>query len=106
LVDVRDTAGPAGYTGFQVARHGVILAGYSNGLRIGPCVVNGRLSSILEIGMQSAFVECAAGDRAGDEVVLLSDDLTEQQVAAAWPATPQTAQLTLASMGERTYSAR
>jgi alanine racemase len=104
LVEVRDSRGPAGYTGFQVARHGVILAGYSNGLRLGPCLVNGRRSRILEAGMQSAFVECAAGDRVGDEVVLVGDGLAEQDVAAAWNATPQAVLLKMASMGERRYT--
>lgn len=105
LAAVADSAGPAGYTGFEVARHGVILAGYSHGLRAGPCVVNGRRSRLLEVGMQSAFVECAAGDRAGDEVVLLGDGLAEQDVAAAWGCTPHEVVLRMTGMGERTYAA-
>jgi alanine racemase len=80
LVAATDSAGPAGYTGFEVARHGVILAGYSHGLRAGPCAVNGRPTRLLEVGMQSAFVECAPGDRAGDEVVLLGG-VAEQDFA-------------------------
>jgi len=43
LVDARDTRGPTGYSGFvsSTGRHGVILAGYSNAVRPGPCTVNG-----------------------------------------------------------------
>jgi alanine racemase len=103
LIDVRDSAGPAGYTGFSVARHGLILAGYSNGLRPGPCRVNGRPSRILEVGMQSAFVECEPADRAGDPVVLLGDGLTEQEVASAWQASEQEVIGQMAGLGERRY---
>ena len=69
LVDERKSHGPVGYSRFTAPRHGVILAGYSNGLRIGPCIVNGRRSRILEVGMQSSFVETVESDRIGDEVV-------------------------------------
>ena len=106
LVAVADAAGPAGYTGFEVARHGVILAGYSNGLRAGPCAVNGRPARLLEVGMQSAFVECSAGDRVGDEVVLLGDGIAEQDVAASWQCTPHEVVLRMTGMGERTYAGR
>jgi alanine racemase len=104
LVEVRDATGPAGYTGFQVARHGIFLAGYSNGLRKGLCRINGRTTRILEVGMQSAFIECAPGDRVGDEVTLLGDGLTEQDVAQAWGTSPQEALFRLCGMGERVYS--
>jgi alanine racemase len=105
LVDARDTRGPAGYGGFvsPTGRHGVIPAGYSNGLRPGPCVVNGVRRSILEVGMQSAFVELGSADKAGDEVVLLGDGLGEDDVAAAWSVSPHHALLLLASMGRRNY---
>lgn len=105
LVEVRDSHGPAGYTGFEVPRHGVILAGYSNGLRVGPCRVNGRASRVLEVGMQSAFVECAVGDRVGDEVVLLGDGLKLEAVAAQWNATPHETLLRMAGAGEKEYAA-
>lgn len=104
LVEVRDLRGPAGYTGFSVPRAGVILCGYANGLRIGPCTVNGRPSRILEVGMQSAFVECAAGDRVGDEVVLLGESVSEDAVAAAWGSPPQTVLVQLARAGERAWT--
>jgi len=106
LLEVHDSAGPVGYTGFTPAtgRHGVVPAGYSNGLRPGPCLVNGRPSRVLEVGMQSAYVECAPTDRAGDEVVLLGDAPSEDAVAAAWGTTPQLVLVHLCAAGERHYS--
>ena len=98
LLDVRQTRGPAGYTGFQAATHGVIGAGYAHGLRPGPCQINGHNARVIEVGMQSAFVECSAGDRPGDEVLLLGDDLDEATVAAAWGASPHSVLLALARM--------
>lgn len=103
LVEVRKSTGPAGYTGFQSAYHGVILAGYFHGLRPGPCLVNGRPARVLEVGMQSAFIQTDAADRAGDEVVLLGDSLTEQQVADAWGTTPHEALVRLTGAGTRHY---
>jgi alanine racemase len=105
LVDTRDARGPTGYSGFisSTGRHGVILAGYSNALRPGPCTVNGVRREIREVGMQSAFVELGPGDRVGDEVVLLGDGLTEENVGAAWAASPQNALLHLAGSGPRIY---
>ena len=105
LVEVHDARGPAGYTGFTTTtnRHGVILMGYSSGLRPGPCSVNGERRRVVEVGMQSAFVELGAGDRVGDEVVLLGDGVTESDVAAAWGGSPQEALTTLARSGRRTY---
>lgn len=104
LVDARDGRGPAGYTGFTARRHGVILAGYSNGLRPGPCLVGGRRRRVVEVGMQSAFVALEPGDGAGDEVTLLGDTLTEDEVAAAWGCTPHEALVRLSGTGRRVYS--
>ena len=103
LVEARDSTGPAGYGGFVVNRHGVILAGYSNGLRPGPCLVNGRPSRVLEVGMQSAFVECAAGDRAGDEIVLLGDGVELDAIASQWRTSQHEALLRLAELGPKNY---
>ena len=100
---MRDSSGPAGYTGFVVPRHGVVLCGYTNGLRPGPCLVNGRRSRMLEVGMQSAFVECGPGDRVGDEVVLLGDGIEEAEVAKAWGTTPHNVLTALAGAGERAW---
>lgn len=103
LVEVRKSTGPAGYSGFESDHHGVILAGYSHGLRPGPCLVNGRPARVLEVGMQSAFIQTDAADRAGDEVVLLGDSLTERQVADAWGTTPQEVLVRLTGTGSRQY---
>jgi alanine racemase len=103
IVEARSSAGPAGYGGFHVPRFGVILCGYSGGLRPGPCLVNGRRSRVIEVGMQSSFIELAQGEGAGDEVVLLGDDLTEADVAAAWNCSPQEVLVRLCAAGERRY---
>jgi alanine racemase len=103
LVEERESTGPAGYSGFVSTRHGVILAGYSHGLRLGPCIVNGRRSRILEVGMQTSFVETIAGDRIGDEVVLLGDMLAEADVAADWKTSPQEVLTRLCGAGIREY---
>lgn len=88
LVEVRDSTGPAGYSGFHVPRFGVILMGYSQGLRTGPCMVNGNRSRILEVGMQTAFVEVTRDTRAGDEVALLGAGLPVTEIAKVWKTSP------------------
>lgn len=103
LVETRRGAGPAGYGGFIAPYHGVILAGYSNGLHPGPCLINGRPTRLLEVGMQSAFVETTALDQVGDEVTLLGDTVTEDPIATAWNCGPHEALLRLASAGMRQY---
>ena len=106
LIDARDSRGPVGYTAFEspTGRHGVIHLGYSNGLRHGPVIVNGKRQRIIEIGMQSAYVSLDRTDKTGDEVVLLGDDLKATELAAEWKASPQQALLTLTSMGEKVYA--
>ncbi len=103
LVEVKDSSGPAGYTGFCVPRFGVILAGYSNGMRVGPCLVNGKERRVVEVGMQSSFVEVDQSDRAGDEVVLLGEGLEAEMVGKAWGSTPQEALVRLCGAGHRAY---
>ena len=99
LVEARDIRGPAGYGGFvsSTGRLGVFLAGYAHGMRAGgECLVNGIRRRIPEVGMQSAFVELGAEDKVGDEVVLLGDGVTVQEIGAAWGTTPHEALLRLA----------
>jgi len=103
LVEVHDGGVPAGYGGFVADRFGVILCGYSQGLRRGPCLVNGARRSILEVGMQSAFVEIGRNDRNGDEVVLQGDGLTESEIARAWGTSEQQALVALSGAGTRAY---
>jgi alanine racemase len=106
LAEARTSNGPIGYTGWhnEGTTHGVILAGYSHGLRPGPVLINGRRQRIMEIGMQSAYVTLDEADRAGDEVILLGDGLSEADVAYAWNTTPHHALLTMAGMGKRTHT--
>jgi alanine racemase len=103
LIESRESRGPAGYTGFLTSRHGVIRCGYSNGLRPGPCLVNGARRRILEVGMQSAFVELGPADRDGNEVILLGDHLSERDIAAEWRCAPQEVLLRLTGAGAREY---
>lgn len=103
LVDERGALGPAGYSGFVAERHGIILAGYSNGLRKGPCSINGRRSKILEVGMQSSYVQTADGDGIGDEVILLGDGLSEAEVAREWNTSEHEVLTRLAGIGRRIY---
>jgi len=99
LIETRDSNRPAGYTGFVTPRFGIILCGYGRGLWAGPCVVNGQRRRILEVGMQTAYVEIGPNDRAGDEVVLLGDGLTEKEIAAAWRTSEHEALVRLARLG-------
>jgi alanine racemase len=39
--------------------------------------------------MQSAYVEVGAGERVGDEVVLLGEGLESRDLAGEWGMTPQ-----------------
>jgi alanine racemase len=101
LIEARDSGRPAGYGGFIVPRFGVIQCGYSNGLRAGPCLVNGVRRKLLEVGMQSTFVEIGSGDKIGDEVVLLGDGLTEADLSQAWKDTEQQVLVNLTRAGQR-----
>jgi len=107
LTEVRASRGVVGYTRFSCEHHGVILAGYSHGLSLGPCLVNGRLQQIVEVGMQSSYVTLDPNDRAGDAVTLLGTDgsamLSAADVAKAWKSTPQQVLVRLSSLGERSY---
>ncbi len=104
LVDARRSKGPVGYTGFtDTTHHGVILLGYSHGLRKGPVVVNGRRQRIVEVGMQSSYVSLDQADKPGDAVTLMGDGVSPSDVAAAWGCSPHEAMTRLASMGEREY---
>lgn len=89
LVEVRDGAGPVGYSGFESSRHGIILCGFSHGLRVGPCFINGRHQRIIEVGMQSAYVTLNANDRVGDQVELLGKDVPLESIANEWKCTEQ-----------------
>jgi len=100
---VRATVGGVGYTQFECPHIGVILAGYANHLRPGPVVLNGRRQRLLEVGMNTAFVSVDARDRAGDEVVLLGDGLTEAELAAHFDCREHEILCRYTAMGQRSY---
>jgi alanine racemase len=103
IVETHEGRSPAGYSGFVADRFGVIFGGYSQGLAIGPCLINGTRRLIREVGMQTALVEIGPTDQTGDEVVLLGDGLTEGEIAAARGISEQNALLALAGAGNREY---
>ncbi|MBC8106628.1 MAG: alanine racemase [Anaerolineae bacterium] len=103
LLEARDTIGPTGYGGFvsSTGRHGVIAGGFTAGVRPGPCRINGQARRVVECGMQTSFVEIGKNDHAGDEVVLLGDDLPIEEIASASNVTPHEALWRLASSNRR-----
>jgi alanine racemase len=84
LTHVRDTYGPAGYTGFAWPRIGLFPAGYAEGVQPGPVIVNGRRQRLIEVNMNASYVTLDAQDQVGDEVVILGDGLTEAELAKCW----------------------
>jgi alanine racemase len=103
LWQVRRTRGPAGYGGFDYPYVGVILAGYCHNLRPAPVLINGRRQRVLEVGMNCSFVSVDPEDRAGDEVVLLGDGLSETELAACLDCRPHEILCRYGSMGQRSY---
>jgi alanine racemase len=103
LVEVHDSKGPAGYSGFEIPRFGVMLMGYSHGLRPGICTVNGTRRRVIEVGMQSAFVEIDSRDRVGDPVALLDDVTDEKAIAEVSGTSPQEAMFQLCRAGRHEY---
>lgn len=103
LADARESRGAIGYTQFTTRHHGVILKGYSDGMRAGACIINGRRQQVIEVGMQSAFVTLDPADRAGDEVCVLGGGLSLEEAAAACKSTPHETLYRLSSMGDHAY---
>ncbi len=101
LISTRATYGPAGYTGFSHPHIGIILAGYSNGLRRATVLVHGRRQRLLEVGMNSSFVGVEADACAGDEVVLLGDTLTAEELSGEWQCRPHEIMCRYSSIGVR-----
>jgi alanine racemase len=104
LVAVRETNGPAGYTGFNAPRIGIVMAGYAHRLQPAPVLINGRRQRLLEIGMNSSFVSVDARDRVGDEVVLLGDELPEAELARHLGIREHEVLCRYASAGVREYA--
>lgn len=106
LESVRQTKGGVGYTQFEYPHVGIIIAGYSNHLAPAPVLINGRRQRILEVGMNTSFVSVHPDDRAGDEVVLLGDGLSEAEVAAAWGVREHEVLCRYGEMGQRSHVCR
>ncbi len=103
IFEIHQSRGPAGYTGFLAPYHGIILVGYAHGLRKGPCIINDRRCRILEIGMQSAYVEVGAESKVGDTVILLGETLSETELSACWNCSPHEVLCSLSCSATRSY---
>lgn len=99
LVEVRDGSGPVGYSGFESSRHGVILCGFTNGLRPGPCFIGDCVQKVIEVGMQSAFVAIGPNDRVGDQVELLGKNVPLDSIAGDWKCPEQEVLTTMNRIG-------
>jgi alanine racemase len=53
--------------------------------------------------MQSAFIEAGPGDRVGDDVVLLGENLKEIDLASSWNCSPHEVLKSLSSAATRHY---
>lgn len=95
LVEVHVSRPPVGYGGFSVSHHGVIPVGYVQGLRRGICLIAGQRRMVLEVGMQSAYVEIGPEAQVGDEVILLGPELPPHDLAPFWNSSPHEALLRL-----------
>ncbi|MFQ5805582.1 MAG: alanine racemase [Phycisphaerae bacterium] len=103
LVAVRETAGPVGYSGFEHPQVGIMLGGYSNHVRPGPVVINGRVQRMLEVGMNTTLVSVDPSDRTGNEVVLLGNELNETQLARQFGIRAHEVLCRYTAMGIRQY---
>ncbi len=103
LAAVRDLAGPAGYRRLRARRAGVIVCGYSEGFAPGVVLVNGRRRRVLEVGMNTSFVQAGRNDKPGDPVTLLGGGLTEPVVAKAVGYSQHEVLCRYARLGPRRY---
>jgi alanine racemase len=67
------------------------------------CIVNGRRQKILEVGMQSAFIEIDKSDEIGDGVTLLGEGLEVEAIGEAWNVRPQEVLVRLTGAGQKIY---
>lgn len=103
LAAVRATNGPIGYSGFEHPHVGIMLGGYCNHVQPGPVLINGQMQRILEVGMNTTFVSVEPSDRAGDEVVLLGDELSETLLAREFRIRPHEVLCRYTATGVRQY---
>ncbi len=103
ILAARDLDGPAGYRRFRARRAGVIPCGYAAGFGPGLVLVAGRRRRVLEVGMNTSFIEIGPLDRPGDDVVLLGRPLTEAVVARALACSPHEVLCRFARLAPREY---
>lgn len=101
---VSQPARASGYSHFTAGRFGVIMIGYAEGLRPGPCLVDGHPSTVLEVGMQTSCVALENGDDVGATVTLLGESLSAETLAAAWNCRPHEVVTSLARIPRKRYS--
>ncbi len=103
LVAIRSLSGAAGYTRFHAKHAGVILCGYAGGFGPGIVRIRGKRRRVLEVGMNTSFVEVGPRDRVGDEVTLLGADLSERDAARALGCSAHEILCRYARTGNRHY---
>jgi alanine racemase len=103
LLKVYAARGPVGYTRLKSECVGIMQGGYSNGVLSATAVINRRRQRILEVGMNTCLISVDASDRAGDEVVLLGDGLTEAELASELHVRPHEILSRYTQMGVRRY---
>lgn len=103
LVHVRRTTGPVGYSRFEYPYIGILNCGYAYGMQPAPVLINGRPQHILEVGMNTCLISVDPRDQAGDEVVLVGDDLTAEALAVELKVRPHEILCRYSGLGDRVY---
>lgn len=103
LEHIRSMYGPGGYTSFHTPHVGLFPAGYAEGIRPGPVVVNGRRQELIEVNMNVSFVTLHPEDKLGDEVVLLGDGLTEHELGELHDSRAHEILIRYCGMGQRDW---
>ncbi|MCP5002484.1 MAG: hypothetical protein GY941_00805 [Planctomycetes bacterium] len=104
LAECHKSKSPVGYSGFTSIFHGIIPVGYSHGLRNGPCSIEGKLHKILEIGMQTTYIELSESNYSGQEVILFGDDVNLSAISREWGTGQHEALVILSGMGKLLYT--
>ena len=103
LLTAKAARDPIGYTRFECPQVGIMQCGYANGLQAATVIINGRRQRILEVGMNTCLMSVAPSDRAGDEVLLLGEGLTEAELASELGIRPHEVLCRYTGFGVREY---
>jgi alanine racemase len=103
LAHVRQMYGPGGYTSFQTPRVGLFPAGYAEGIRPAGVLVNGRRQRLIEVNMNVSFVTLHTDDKEGDEVILLGEGLTEDELGQELDCRAHEVLCRYTAMGQREW---